>query len=66
MPFPANKTKIVCTLGPASESPEMLSALVAAGMDVAAIDMWSSRSGPNYFVYTAVTVVDVGSSSGSV
>jgi len=32
------KTKIVCTLGPASQSPETLAALVAAGMDVARVN----------------------------
>jgi pyruvate kinase len=32
------KTKIVCTLGPASQSPEVLDALVAAGMDVARVN----------------------------
>jgi len=33
------KAKIVCTLGPASSSPERLSELVAAGMDVARLNM---------------------------
>jgi len=33
------RTKIVCTLGPASASPEIVSALVRAGMDVARINM---------------------------
>src|SRR5690349_2221178 len=33
------KAKIVATIGPASESPERLGALVAAGMDVARINM---------------------------
>jgi pyruvate kinase len=32
------KTKIVCTLGPASQSPETLAALVEAGMDVARVN----------------------------
>jgi pyruvate kinase len=32
------KTKIVCTIGPASSSPEVLNALVEAGMDVARIN----------------------------
>lgn len=32
------KTKIVCTIGPASRSPEMLRALIKAGMDVARLN----------------------------
>jgi pyruvate kinase len=32
------RAKIVCTIGPASESPEMLDALCAAGMDVARLN----------------------------
>ena len=33
------KTKIVCTMGPASSSPEIIDQLLAAGMDVARINM---------------------------
>jgi pyruvate kinase len=33
------RTKIVCTLGPASSSPELISALVGAGLDMARINM---------------------------
>src|SRR5690606_9816771 len=33
------RTKVVCTLGPASASPEMVRALVDAGMNVARINM---------------------------
>lgn len=32
------KTKIVCTIGPASESPEMLKTLIQEGMDVARLN----------------------------
>jgi pyruvate kinase len=33
------RTKIVCTLGPASSSPEMIGALVRAGLDMARVNM---------------------------
>src|SRR4051812_13195536 len=36
--LPAHKTKIVATIGPASESPEMLERLIRAGMDVARLN----------------------------
>ena len=32
------KTKIICTIGPASESEEMLRAMMLAGMDVARLN----------------------------
>ncbi len=38
MPFPANKTKLVCTIGPASDSPEMLEHIITAGMNVARLN----------------------------
>jgi pyruvate kinase len=38
MPLPAHKTKIVATIGPASESPEMLERLLRAGMNVARLN----------------------------
>jgi len=38
MPFPANKTKLVCTIGPASDSPEMLEKIILAGMNVARLN----------------------------
>ena len=34
MSFPANKTKIVCTIGPASDSPQILERMMMAGMNV--------------------------------
>src|SRR5213078_5186164 len=36
--LPPHKTKIVATIGPASESPEMLARLIRAGMDVARLN----------------------------
>ena len=36
--LPANKTKIVCTIGPASESPDMMRQLLEAGMNVARLN----------------------------
>ncbi len=33
------KTKIVCTIGPASSSPDMIARLLEAGMDVARVNM---------------------------
>jgi pyruvate kinase len=38
MKLPANKTKIVCTIGPASDSPEMMKRLIEAGMNVARLN----------------------------
>ncbi len=36
--LPACKTKIVCTIGPASDSPEMLSQMLEAGMTIARLN----------------------------
>jgi len=38
MTLPAHRTKIVATLGPASESPAVMTALLAAGMNVARLN----------------------------
>ena len=38
MKLPDNKTKIVCTIGPASESPEVIERLLRAGMNVARLN----------------------------
>ena len=38
MILPPNKTKIVCTIGPASESPEIIEQMMRAGMNVARLN----------------------------
>ncbi|TVP82996.1 pyruvate kinase [Thioalkalivibrio sp.] len=38
MPLPAHKTKIVATIGPASEQPETLRALIEAGLGIARLN----------------------------
>ena len=38
MPFPISKTKIVCTIGPASETPGVMEQMIRAGMDVARLN----------------------------
>jgi len=38
MVLPANKTKIICTIGPSSESVEIMEQMIRAGMDVARLN----------------------------
>ena len=38
MKLPAHKTKIVCTIGPASQSPEIMAQMLMAGMNIARLN----------------------------
>jgi pyruvate kinase len=50
----SRRAKIVCTLGPASASPERLTALVAAGLDVARLNMSHGTQAGHQQAYHAV------------
>jgi pyruvate kinase len=50
----SRRAKIVCTLGPASSSPEQIAALVAAGLDVARLNMSHGTREGHLKVYRAV------------
>jgi pyruvate kinase len=50
----SRRAKIVCTLGPASSSPEQLAALVAAGLDVARLNMSHGTQAGHRHAYQAV------------
>ncbi len=45
------KTKIICTIGPASEQPEMLSRLIQKGMDIARLNFAHGSPHGHYQVY---------------
>jgi pyruvate kinase len=51
------RTKIVCTIGPASRSPEVLSRLVAAGMDVARLNFSHGSHAEHAAVIGAVRAI---------
>ena len=46
MHSPPNKTRLVCTIGPASEDPDVLRGMMEAGMDVARLNL--SHGDPDY------------------
>ena len=48
------RTKIVCTIGPASRSPEALENLIRAGMDVARLNFSHGTQAEHLEVITAV------------
>jgi pyruvate kinase len=50
----SRRAKIICTLGPASSSPEQLAALVAAGLDVARLNMSHGTHAAHLEAYRAV------------
>ena len=51
---PLRRTKIVCTIGPASRSPEILEQLIRAGMDVARLNFSHGTQAEHLAVITAV------------
>ena len=50
----SRRAKIVCTLGPATSSPEQIAALVAAGLDVARLNMSHGDHDAHRAAYHAV------------
>jgi len=50
----SRRAKIVCTLGPASSSPAQVAALVAAGLDVARLNMSHGDHDAHRAAYEAV------------
>src|ERR1700734_3722740 len=50
----SRRAKIVCTLGPASSSPEAITALVAAGLDVARLNLSHGTRAGHEQAYRAV------------
>jgi pyruvate kinase len=52
--FRARRAKIVCTLGPSTQSPETIRALIAAGMDVARLNFSHGTHEQHLAAYLAV------------
>lgn len=57
MAFPSHKTRIVATIGPASDPPETLRALMRAGLDVARLNF--SHGNPDYHAALIARIRDV-------
>lgn len=60
----SRRAKIVCTLGPASSSPEQVTALVAAGLDVARLNMSHGTHEAHLAAYQAVRAASDASGRG--
>jgi pyruvate kinase len=53
-PATTRRAKIVCTIGPATNSPEQVAALVGAGMDIARLNFSHGSPGDHAAAYAAV------------
>ena len=53
-PFPNHKTRIVCTIGPASRKPVVLERMLRRGMDVARINLAHGDSDQHRAIVDAV------------
>ena len=51
------RTKIVCTIGPASETPEAVAALIEAGMDVARLNLSHGKSEDHWRRFCTVSEI---------
>src|SRR5215468_1716077 len=60
--LPAHKTKIVATIGPASESPDMLARLIHAGLNVARLNF--SHGSPSKHVEVIRRIRDAARETG--
>ncbi len=62
MKLPLNKTKIICTIGPASESPEIIEQMINAGMNIARLNL--SHGDFSYHAKTIGNIRNVARSAG--